>query len=65
MSLDHFSQSPVNDIHAALIHGSNGRDVRLTVVAGQDVYRDGRSMNYASAELLDDLERMRQKMKAS
>lgn len=62
VSLAHFSQAPVNDIHAALIHGSNGRDVRLTVVAGRDVYRDGRSVNYTSTDLLESLERLRQKI---
>lgn len=41
ISLDHEAQQPVNDIHAALVFSSSGRDVLRTLVAGRIVY-DGR-----------------------
>lgn len=39
ISLDHHAQQPVNDIEAALVFSSNGRDVLATIVAGREVYR--------------------------
>jgi cytosine/adenosine deaminase-related metal-dependent hydrolase len=42
VSLNAAQQLPVYDPEAALIFASSGRDVMMTVVAGQEVYRDGR-----------------------
>ena len=42
VSLTGVHQLPVYDPIATLIFASSGRDVILTVVAGQEVYRDGR-----------------------
>lgn len=39
VSLGHAAQQPIGDIHAALVFTSNARDVRLTMVAGREVYR--------------------------
>ena len=41
VSLDHLAQQPVNDIYAALVFSSNARDVRMTMVAGREVYHRG------------------------
>lgn len=37
VSLEHSAQTPVNDIHAALVFSSNARDVVRTVVAGRSI----------------------------
>jgi cytosine/adenosine deaminase-related metal-dependent hydrolase len=42
VSLTGTHQTPVYDPAAALIFASSGRDVILTVIAGREVYRDGR-----------------------
>ena len=42
VSLGGAHQSPVYDPESALVFSSSGRDVLLTVVAGTEVYRDGR-----------------------
>jgi len=42
VSLDGTHQSPSYDAESTLIFSSSGRDVVLTVVAGREVYRDGR-----------------------
>lgn len=42
VALDGAHQLPVYDPAAALVFASSGRDVRLTMVAGKEVYRDGR-----------------------
>jgi 5-methylthioadenosine/S-adenosylhomocysteine deaminase len=39
VSLEHPARQPVNDIYAALVFSSNARDVRMTMVAGREVYR--------------------------
>ena len=39
VSLEHQAQSPVNDAYAALVFSSNARDVRMTMVAGREIYR--------------------------
>ncbi len=39
ISLDHEAQQPINDIHAALVFSSSGRDVKRTIVAGVAIRR--------------------------
>jgi 5-methylthioadenosine/S-adenosylhomocysteine deaminase len=41
IGLDGAHQQPVHDPIAAIIFASSGRDVRMTVVAGEEIYRDG------------------------
>jgi 5-methylthioadenosine/S-adenosylhomocysteine deaminase len=38
ISLSNPAQSPINDIEAALVFSSSGRDVVLTMVAGNEIY---------------------------
>lgn len=38
ISLAHQAQQPINDIHAAIVFSSNGRDVIATMVNGERVY---------------------------
>jgi cytosine/adenosine deaminase-related metal-dependent hydrolase len=45
VSLTGAHQMPSYDPVATLIFASSGRDVILTVVAGREVYRDGRVSN--------------------
>ncbi|HEV7859821.1 MAG TPA: amidohydrolase family protein [Pyrinomonadaceae bacterium] len=42
ISLNGTHQRPVYDVAATLVFASTGRDVILTLVAGREVYRDGR-----------------------
>ncbi len=43
VSLDHAAIRPVTDIYAALVFSANARDVIMTMVAGQELYRDGQN----------------------
>ena len=43
-------QQPLTNPTDALIFSSSGRDVRLTVVAGKEIYRDGRLTNMDEGE---------------
>ncbi|MGI8812546.1 MAG: amidohydrolase family protein [Pyrinomonadaceae bacterium] len=50
------AQFPVNDIYAAVIHSSNARDIRTTIVNGDEVFRDGRPVNFDTIDVLEELE---------
>ena len=39
ISLESASQQPINDVHATLVFSSNAGDTKLTIVAGNEVYR--------------------------
>jgi 5-methylthioadenosine/S-adenosylhomocysteine deaminase len=43
ISLDAVAQMPIHDIYSALLFSSNARDVKMTMVAGKEIYRDGRA----------------------
>jgi 5-methylthioadenosine/S-adenosylhomocysteine deaminase len=45
-------QTPVHDPRAAVLHASTGRDVKLTVVAGREIYRNGQMLTVDESELL-------------
>ena len=62
VSLDGAAQGPVNDVHAALVFSSCSRDVKATIVAGRDVFRDGRSTMIDRDELSGKLEEIRRKI---
>ena len=42
VSLASIAQQPVSDVHTALVFASNARDVVMTMVAGNDVFRTNR-----------------------
>lgn len=39
VSLSNAAQQPLNDVHTALVFASNARDVVMTMVAGNEIYR--------------------------
>jgi len=51
ISLANIAQQPVNDVYAALVFASNARDVVMTMVAGEEIYRDGKSSKIDEIEL--------------
>lgn len=44
-------QQPIHDAIAAIVFASSGRDIVLTVVAGKEIYRDGRMATVDEVEL--------------
>ena len=50
VSLENAAQMPVHDVYSALLFASNARDVRMTMVAGREIYRDG------DAKIIDERE---------
>ncbi len=51
VSLENTAQMPVHDIHSALLFASNARDVCLTIVAGEEIYRSGEAKRIDEKEL--------------
>ncbi len=43
VSLANIAQQPVHDIYSSLVFASSARDVKLTIVAGREIFRDGRT----------------------
>ncbi len=41
VSLDNIAQQPIHDVYSAILFASNARDIRMTMVAGDVIYRDG------------------------
>jgi len=62
VALDHVGQMPVNDAAHALVFSSNSRDVVMTMVAGQEIYRDGEFKTFAIAELRSELRKIAAKL---
>lgn len=50
VALDNLAQMPIHDVYAALLFATTARDVKLTVVAGREIYRD------SIANLVDERE---------
>lgn len=64
VSLDSAHQQPVTDPAEALIFSSSGRDVRFTMVAGKEIYRDGVLIVADQSELLTRLNSVRSKIQS-
>ena len=64
VSLEDIAQMPVHDVYHALLFSSNARDVRMTMVAGREIYRNGEAKAIDEAELKAKMREMAQKIKA-
>jgi cytosine/adenosine deaminase-related metal-dependent hydrolase len=53
---------PVHDVYSTLLFASNARDVRLTIVAGEEIYRDGVSLKIDEKELKVKIKEIARKM---
>jgi 5-methylthioadenosine/S-adenosylhomocysteine deaminase len=57
------AQMPVHDVYSALVFASNARDVRMTMVAGEEIYRDGTSQKIDETEIKEKMKRIGEKMR--
>lgn len=64
VALDGAHQQPVTNPLDALIFSSSGRDVRMTMVAGKEVYRNDRVTTASEPELQEQLQSVRHKIDA-
>ncbi len=51
ISLENIAQMPVHNIYSALLFASNARDVRLTMVGGEEIFYDGQANKVDEAEI--------------
>jgi 5-methylthioadenosine/S-adenosylhomocysteine deaminase len=64
VGLDGAHQLPVYDPLTALVFSSSGRDVLLTIIAGREVYRDGRVVGVDEERLRARINEIAHKLKA-
>jgi 5-methylthioadenosine/S-adenosylhomocysteine deaminase len=62
VSLANVAQQPVSDVSSTLVFSSAARDVVMTMVAGEVIYRDGRSTTVDENELLHKTRAIGEKM---
>lgn len=62
ISLETVAQQPIHDVYSALLFASNGRNVRLTMVAGKELYRDGVVTTINEEELKSKIKEIARKM---
>ena len=62
VSLSNLAQMPVHDVYSALLFASNARDIRLTIVRGEEIYRDGFSTKVDEVELKARIKEIARKM---
>lgn len=65
ISLQNIAQQPIHDIYASLLFASNSRDVILTIVGGEEIYRNGLSEKIDEDELKANLKQIARKMQDS
>jgi 5-methylthioadenosine/S-adenosylhomocysteine deaminase len=63
ISLNGTHQQPVHDAISTIIFASSGRDVLLTVVAGREIYKDGKIISVDEDELKARMNEMKNKLK--
>lgn len=62
VSLDDAAQQPLHDVYSALLFASNARDVRLTIVGGEEIYRDGAALKVDEKELKAKIKEIAKRM---
>lgn len=62
ISLANVAQKPVYNIYITLLYASSGKDVRLTLVAGEEIYRDGSSRKIDEKELDAKIKKISEKI---
>jgi 5-methylthioadenosine/S-adenosylhomocysteine deaminase len=63
VSLDNVAQMPIHNIYSTLLFASNARDVKMTMVAGAEIYREGLAKNIDEAEIKAKMKEMGEKMR--
>ncbi len=63
VSLENTAQMPVHDVYSALVFASNARDVRRTIVGGEEIYREGEIKTIDEREIRTKMREIARKMK--
>ena len=63
ISLSNIAQIPIHDVYSALLFTSNARDVKITMVAGEEICRDGLAKRIDEAEIKAEMKAVAEKMR--
>jgi len=63
ISLSNIAQMPIHDVYSALLFTSNARDAKMTMVAGEEIYRDGLAKRIDEAEVKAKIKAVAEKMR--
>ncbi len=63
VSLENVAQIPNHDVYSALLFASNARDICLTIVAGEEVYRTGEAKKVDEREIKAKMKEILHKMR--
>ncbi len=63
ISLNNVAQIPVHDVYNTLLFASNARDVKMTMVAGEEIYRDNIARRVDESDLKAKMREIARKMK--
>ena len=63
VSLENVAQQPIHDVYSALLFASNARDIRLTMVAGEEIYRENESKKIDETEIKAKMKAIGDKMR--
>ena len=63
VSLENAAQTPNHDVYSTLLFASNARDVCLTIVAGEEIYRGGELKQVDEREIKAKMKEITRKMK--
>ncbi len=62
VSLENIAQQPVHDVYSAILFASGARDVKMTMVAGAELYRDGAATQVDETEIKARMKEISAKM---
>ncbi len=62
VSLKHVAQLPIHDVYTAILFASNARDIEMTMVAGDEIYRNGLSKKVDERALKTEISAIAKKM---
>lgn len=62
ISLKNIAQQPIHDIYSSLLFASNARDIHLTIVGGEEIYREGKTKKIDQNELKAKVREVAKKM---
>lgn len=63
VSLENTAQMPVHDVYSALLFATNSRDVKMTMVAGDVIYKNNKSEKIDETEIKAQMKLIGKKMK--
>jgi aminodeoxyfutalosine deaminase len=62
LKLDNIAQLPISDLYSAILFASSARDIELTMCAGKELFRDGKTLVFDEASLKAEISEIGKKL---